>query len=80
MLKLFFQKKSQLTGKLSNSSSADRHLTIPGQHDPTGGSSLLERLVFGVGVMMLLVSFINMAIINHRPLSEQKSVEEMIGD
>ena len=80
MLKLFFQKKSQLTDKLSNSSSADRHLTIPGQYDPTGGSSLLERLVFGVGVMFLLVSVINLTIINYRPLSEQKPVEEVISD
>ncbi|MCT7949977.1 hypothetical protein NG798_09280 [Ancylothrix sp. C2] len=80
MLKLFFQKKSQLTGKLSNSSSADRHLRIPGQYNLRGGSSLLERLVFGVAVMFLLVSVINLTIINYRPLSEQKPVEEMISD
>lgn len=80
MLKLFFQKKSQLTDKVSNSSSADRPLTMPGEYDSTDGSSLLERLVFGVGMMFLLVSVINLMILNYRPLSEQKPVEEMISD
>ncbi len=80
MVKLFFYIKSHLTSKLPNSSSSDRQLTIRPHYDSPGDSSLLERIVLGVGVLLLLVCFMNMAIINHRSVSEQKSVDQVITD